>query len=115
MWSVHTGVQLESKGIPTAVIVTNEFAPMGEATAREQGYDGLPLVVVPHPFDWLAPAEVERIAEDIVDEIIHVLTAPPEELVAEYRDRWRTAEGHGAWCSIQTKPAGRSMTAQYLS
>lgn len=115
MWSVHTGIQMESKGIPTAVIVTNEFAPMGEATARERGYDGLPLVVVPHPFDWLPREEVERIGESIVDEIAQVLTTPPERLVAEYRDRWRTMEGHGASCSIQTKPAGRSMSAQYLS
>lgn len=115
MWSVHTGIQLESKGVPTAVIVTSEFAPMGEATARERGYDGLPLVVVPHPFDWLPPAEVERIAEKVTDELVHVLTSPPEDLTAEYRNRWRTSEGYGASCSIQTRPAGRPLTPQYLS
>jgi len=115
VWSVHTGIQLESKGVPTAVIVTSEFAPMGEATARERGYDGLPLVVVPHPFDWLPRSEVEGIAENIVGEIIRILTSAPEELVQKYRDRWRTTEGYGASCRIETRPAGRGMSAPYLS
>ena len=87
MRSIRTGVEMEKLGIPTAVICTSAFMKMGKDTALSLGLDGMPIVAVPHPFDPLTPEQVERIAEDIVDEIVHVLTTSPGELKEEYLTR----------------------------
>lgn len=78
---------MEQMGVPTAVICTSAFLKMGRDTARSLGLDGMPLVAVPHPFDPLTPEQVEKVAEQIVDEVVHVLTTPAGELKEEYIGR----------------------------
>ena len=87
MRSVRTGVEMEKLGVPTAVICTSAFLKMGKDTALSLGLDGMPLVSVPHPFDPLTSEQVERVAEQIFDELVHVLTTPPGELKEEYLAR----------------------------
>ena len=78
---------MEKLGVPTVVICTSAFLKMGRDTARSLGLDGMPLVSVPHPFDPLTPEQVERVAEQIVNEVIPVLTTPAGELKEEYKGR----------------------------
>lgn len=106
MWSVHTGAELESKGVPTAVLASEEFAAMGEATARQHGYDGMPLIAVPQRFVWLSPAQLREAAEAVIDEIVRALTLPAEKLMAEYRDRRHSSEGVIPACDIHPAPVG---------
>ncbi len=108
MWSVHTGVALESKGVPTAVLVSEEFAAMAESTARQHGYDGMPLIAVPQRFVWLSPAQLHEAAEAASGEVVRSLTLPADELMAEYRDRWRSSEGIIPVCDIHPVAAGRT-------
>ena len=106
MWSVHTGVALESEGVPTAVLVSEEFAAMAEATARQQGYDGMALIAVPQRFVWLSPAQLREAAEVASDEVVRSLTLPADELMVEYRDRWHSSEGIIPACDIHPVAAG---------
>ncbi len=48
---------------------------------------GLPLVVIPHPLGGLRPEEVRARADGAIEEVVYVLTQPPEKLAAEYRDQ----------------------------
>lgn len=56
--------------------MTREFKNLAETAARSLGYPDLPMVVVPHPFELLSEAEVERLAEEKFDEILAKVTAP---------------------------------------
>jgi hypothetical protein len=93
---------MENLGIPSATIVSEEFAAMSEASAREHGYDGLPLVTVPQAFDRLNEEEVRELAGKIAGDVIRVLVTPSEQLQEEFRDRWHTSGGHTVVCSIRT-------------
>jgi len=63
---MHDAVTLESKGLPTAVIVTSEFT-LEAATQRDAlGMTGLDAVVIRHPLSSLTAAEIgERIASAV--------------------------------------------------
>jgi hypothetical protein len=69
-------------------IVSEEFAAMGAATAREHGFAGLPLLTVEQPFDRLLPDRVRAIASELVGDVVHCLTAAAVELEEEFSGRW---------------------------
>jgi len=79
---------LEKRGIPTAVICSDEFAPLGRAESRTLGMGGIPLAVIPHPLAGNKPDEVKKKATAIADEVIAILTQPAEKLSQEYRGRF---------------------------
>jgi len=79
---------LEKKGIPTAVICSDEFAPLGRAESCTLGMGGIPIVVIPHPLAGNKPDEVKKKAAAIADEVIAILTQPAEKLAQEYRERF---------------------------
>jgi hypothetical protein len=79
---------LEKRGIPTAVICSDEFAPLGRAESRTLGMGGLPIAVIPHPLAGNKPDEVKKKAAAIADEVIAILTQPAEKLAQEYRGRF---------------------------
>jgi len=79
--------------VPVAAIVSQEFAGMAEASARDHGYDGLPLVTVEQPFDRLTEERVSEIAKEIADDVIYILSTPAERLQAEFSNRWQTSQG----------------------
>jgi len=51
------------------------------------GVHELPLAVIPHPLGGLPPQRVQERADAAVEQIIHALTAPVGQLVAEERLR----------------------------
>jgi hypothetical protein len=78
-------VQLERAGVPTAVICSDEFGPLGRAEATVLGAPGLPLVAIPHPLaDNDAPL-VEAKARAVADEVVAALTGEVEALTERYR------------------------------
>lgn len=105
MWSVHTGVELEKRGVPTAVICSTAFAHLGRSTAASMGLEGLPIAPAPHPFDSLPRPAVERAAEEVADEIVHILNAPAQELEREYAKTWtEPPQDVVAACSLSSRP-----------
>jgi hypothetical protein len=64
---MHDSVMLESKGRPTAVIVTSEFVLEAETQRDALGMTGLAPVVIAHPLSSLTDAEIgQRIDEALV-------------------------------------------------
>jgi len=63
---MHDAVTLESKGLPTAVIITSEFTLEAVTQRDALGMTGLDAVVIQHPLSSLTPTEIaERIASAI--------------------------------------------------
>jgi hypothetical protein len=79
---------LEKRGIPTAVICSDEFAPLGRAESRTLGMGGIPIAVIPHPLAGNRPDEVKKKAAAVAEEVINILTQPAEKLAQEYRSRF---------------------------
>ncbi len=76
---------LERAGVPTAVLCSDEFGPLGRAEATVLGAAGLPLVAVPHPLADNDPALVAAKAKAVVDEAAIALTDDPTSLTERYR------------------------------
>jgi anion-transporting ArsA/GET3 family ATPase len=79
---------LERAGVPTALVCSDEFAPLARAESRACGMSGEPLVVISHPLADNRPDEVARKASAIADELVSVLTEKAETLAERYRDRF---------------------------
>jgi hypothetical protein len=61
---MHDSVALESKGCPTAVILTTEFVLEGETQRDALGMSGLEPVVIAHPLSSLNDGEIaQRVAQ----------------------------------------------------
>ena len=72
---MHDGVFLEDHGIPTATVISSEFANAARAQARALGADDYRTVVVPHPIQPLTRDEVRALADKAFDGIVARLTA----------------------------------------
>ena len=64
-------------------IVTEQFVVLAQTAARALGYDTLPLVIVPHPFETLPHDEVRRIAEEKFDEIVGKISSALQPIPAQ--------------------------------
>ena len=60
-------------GKPAAVVVTEVFANLARTAARARGIDPIPMLVLPHPMENRPIAEIERIADQTFEELIHLL------------------------------------------
>ncbi len=61
---MHDAVSLETRGLPTAVIVTTAFVREAEVQRAALGMDGLEPVVIAHPLSTLTSEEIDgRVAE----------------------------------------------------
>jgi hypothetical protein len=86
-------LSLERAGVPTALVCSDEFAPLARAESRARGMGSEPLVVIAHPLADNRPGEVAHKAAAIADEIVSVLTEPAATLAERYRGRFlRLAE-----------------------
>ncbi len=80
---------LEGRGVPTALVASDEFAPLGRAESIARGLPGLPLVTVPHPLAGNLSELVRAKASGCVDEVVQVLTQNAQELGARYEPRFQ--------------------------
>ena len=85
--------------MPTATIVSTAFLTHGRLAAKNLQLGELPLVVVPHPLNDLAPAEVRELARAAYPVIIEQLTgqgvlAPHTAVDFVHPAARRRAQGH---------------------
>jgi hypothetical protein len=73
---MHDTVMLESRGRPTAVIVTSEFVREAEAQRDALGMAGLVPVVIAHPLSSLTDAEIADRAAQAVPQIERAWLGP---------------------------------------
>jgi hypothetical protein len=72
---LHDGIELERRGVPAAVICTDQFIESARAQAAICGNPSYPFVVVPHPIGSLTDAELRDRARTAADQVIAILTA----------------------------------------
>jgi hypothetical protein len=74
-------VELEKRGIPTAVICSDAFISLARAISRAKGIPAPRLVVIPHPLAGITPTEVQKKADDAMNAIVAILadSAPSSE------------------------------------
>ena len=75
--------------MPTAVVCSDEFGPLGRAEADVLGAAGLPLVPIPHPLADNGPALVAAKAAAIVDEIEAALVGDSAAIADRHRQRFQ--------------------------
>jgi len=71
---VHDGVFFEDHGMPTATVISTEFARAARAQAGALGADDYRTIMVPHPIQPLTRDEVRVLADKVFDEIVARLT-----------------------------------------
>ena len=69
---MHDTVMLESRGRPTAVIVTSEFVLEAKTQRDALGMAGLDAVVIAHPLSSLTDEEIGRRIEQALPQIERV-------------------------------------------
>ena len=74
---MHDTVMLESRGLPTAVIVTAEFKLEAETQRDALGMAGLDAVVITHPLSSLTEEEIGRRIEQALPQIERVWLGEP--------------------------------------
>jgi hypothetical protein len=85
-------VELETRGIPTVTICTDEFFPLGKAEAQILGMPGLPIAHIPHPLASQPPDRVAEMAKEAFEEIVHILTTQADRLEDEYKSKIVTSK-----------------------
>ena len=65
---MHDGVNLESRLLPTAVIVTTEFLHEAEVQRAALGMQALEPVVITHPLSTLTDAQIDQRVEEAVEQ-----------------------------------------------
>ena len=71
---MHDGVYFEDQGLPTATVISTEFARAARAQASALGADSYKTVMVQHPIQPLTRDEVRVLADKVFDEIVARLT-----------------------------------------
>lgn len=71
---MHDGIELERRGVPTAVICTDQFVASAKAQAEICGNPSYPFVVVDHPIGSLTNAELTARATVATPQVIEILT-----------------------------------------
>ena len=69
---MHDTVMLESRGVPTAAIVTSEFLLEAQTQRDALGMTGLDAVVIAHPLSSLTDAEIGLRIEQALPQIERV-------------------------------------------
>ena len=75
MCSVHDTIELEKRGVPAAVIITEAFRSACLFQFRGKGMEGHPYIELPHPISNLKTADMQALALAHVDEVVRQLTA----------------------------------------
>ena len=71
---MHDGVWFEDQGLPTATVISTEFAKAARAQASALGADNYKTIMVQHPIQPLTRDEVRALADKVFDEIVSRLT-----------------------------------------
>ncbi len=74
---MHDGIELDRRGVPTAVICTEEFVASAKAQAEICGNPLYPFAVVSHPIGSLTRTELRARADAALPQVIAILTGAP--------------------------------------
>ena len=72
---MRDGINLARLGMPAVALVTEDFWPQGDFVAQSLGMPDAPRVKLPHPVAGTGEANLQRVADIVVDEIIQALAA----------------------------------------
>jgi hypothetical protein len=67
-------MNLDGRGIPGVSIVTTEFADAVEVQSKAMGFEPA-VVYTPHPIQNRTADELKKIADDIIEQALSMLTA----------------------------------------
>ena len=73
MCSLHDGIELEKRNIPTAVICTDLFVPTANAQSMISGITSYSFAVIPHPISRLDENELMERAEAAATQVVKLL------------------------------------------
>ena len=73
---MRDGISMARLDIPSVALVTEDFWPQGDFVAQSLGMPDAPRVRLPHPVAGTGEANLARVAEQIVDEIIQRFSSP---------------------------------------
>ena len=65
---MHDGIELETQGLPVAVVVTTEFLHEAHVQRAALGMDGLQPVVITHPLSSLTDEEIDGRVRQVVEQ-----------------------------------------------
>jgi hypothetical protein len=69
---MHDAIELEARGIPTAVIVTSEFVREAKVQREALGMTGIVPVVIEHPLSSLTDEEIAARAAAALPQVLAV-------------------------------------------
>lgn len=67
---MRDGINIAKLGMPSVALVTEDYWPQGDFVAKSLGMPDVPRVKLPHPVAGTGEANLSRIAEQIVDDIV---------------------------------------------
>lgn len=70
---MRDGIAIAKLGIPAVSLVTQDFWPQGDFTAKSAGMPDIPRVQLPHPVAGTGAASLKRIAAEIAPKILESL------------------------------------------
>ena len=65
---------MDSLGVPGVAVVTRGFVDAVEMQSQALGFDPA-VIFVPHPIQNLTDAELDKIADDVIDPALKLLTS----------------------------------------
>lgn len=71
---MHDGVFFEDHGVPTATVISAEFARAARAQASALGADAYEAIAVAHPIQPLTREEIRALADGAYAQIVARLT-----------------------------------------
>ena len=71
---MHDGIELDRRGVATAVICTDQFVESAKAQAVICGNPDYPFAVVAHPIGSLTAAELQARADLALPQVLAILT-----------------------------------------
>lgn len=76
--TVADGVRLESRGVPTATVISTAFSGAARHQAAGRGMAQLPIVEIPHPMHSAPKSVVAERAQAVVTQLVQALTRRTE-------------------------------------
>lgn len=65
---------MERLGIPAALVMTEPFQRLATSFSVTLGMPGYPAVMVPHPVSTLTPEGLDKLADQVADQVAAHLT-----------------------------------------
>ena len=75
MCSVHDTVEVEQRGIPATLFITQIFKNSAVSQFRNKGMEGHALIELPHPVSNLTPDQMREVTRRFVPDMVRQLTA----------------------------------------